>query len=308
MKIAVMGTGAIGGYYGGRLAAAGNDVTFIARGAQLEALRNNGLKVTSPLGDFTVDPAAATDDPAEVGPVDVVMFMVKNYDTEAAARQIKPLGGDATAVVSFQNGVSAPDILIAELSAEHVLGGVAQIPASVPEPGVISHNGEIAKLIFGEFDNTASVRCETFRAALEDAGVDAVVADDIKTMIWQKFVFLASMSALNCVARLPIGAVLADPDLRALYVDAMKEVVAVAATQDVNLPADVVDSALKLTMGMPYAVKSSMMQDLEAGRRLEVRHLSGTVVELAARAGLEAPVHRTIYAALKPYADGPPSA
>jgi len=163
-------------------------------------------------------------------------------------------------------------------------------------------------LIFGEFDKTASARCEAFRAALEGARVDAVVADDIRAMIWQKFVFLASMSALNCVTRLPIGAVLADPDLRALYVDAMKEVVAVAATQDVNLPADVVDSALKLTMGMPYAVKSSMMQDLEAGRRLEVRHLSGTVVELAARAGLEAPVHRTIYAALKPYADGPPSA
>ncbi len=302
-----MGTGAIGGYFGGRLAAAGNDVTFIARGAQLEAIHSNGLRVTSPLGDFVIDPAMATDDPAEVGAVDLVMFMVKNYDTEAAARQIKPMVGGDTAVVSFQNGVSATDILMTELGAGQVLGGTAHIPASVPAPGVISHNGEIARLIFGELDKPTSPRCEAFRTVLDEAGVSAVVSADIRATIWQKFVFLSSMSALNCVTRQPMGVILADDDLRALYVDAMREVVAVAAARGVDLPDDAVDSALELSQSMPYEIKSSMLQDMEAGRRLEVRYLSGTVAEMAAEAGLEAPIHRTIYAALKPFADGPPT-
>jgi len=303
MKIAVMGAGAIGGYFGGRLADAGQDVTFIACGEHLAAMQAGGLKVTSPLGDFTLQSVQATDDPGEVGVVDLIMFMVKNYDTETAAEQARPMVGDNTAVVSFQNGVDAYDLLSQAYGADHVMGGVALIPASVPAPGVVSHNGDLAKLVFGEFGPT-SARAEAFAQALSSAGIDHQIHPDIEAMLWTKFMFLASMSALNCMTRLPKGPVMDDADSRALYIDAVREVAAVALARGVNLPDSAVDDSLALVDRMPASIKTSMQQDMERGKRLEVARLSGTVARMGAELGVPTPIHRTAYAVLKPYADG----
>ena len=306
MKIAVMGAGAIGGYFGARLATvATNDVTLIARGAHLAAMQEKGLQVRSPLGDFTVNPVQATDNPAEVGPVDVVLFMVKLYDTEAAARQIKPLIGPNTAVISFQNGVDACDMLSAVLGKQHVLGGVVLCPASVPEPGVISHNGKMAKLLFGEFHATSSPRAEAFRAALQGGGVESEVVPDIEAQLWNKFVFIAAMSAVNGLMRQSIGVALADNDGRQLFIDAMREVIAVAAARGIMLPSDSVERYLSICDAMP-SIKASMQQDLERGKRIEIRYLSGTVARLGAQLGVPTPIHRTAFAALKPYENGTP--
>jgi len=303
MKIAVMGAGAIGGYFGGRLADAGQDVTFIACGEHLAAMQAGGLKVTSPLGDFTLQSVQATDDPGEVGVVDLIMFMVKNYDTETAAEQARPMVGDNTAVVSFQNGVDAYDLLSQAYGTDHVMGGVALIPASVPAPGVVSHNGDLAKLVFGEFGPT-SARAEAFAQALSSAGIDHQIHPDIEAMLWTKFMFLASMSALNCMTRLPKGPVMDDADSRALYIDAVREVAAVALARGVNLPDSAVDDSLALVDRMPASIKTSMQQDMERGKRLEVARLSGTVARMGAELGVPTPIHRTAYAVLKPYADG----
>jgi len=307
MKIAVMGAGAIGGYFGGRLADAGHDVSFIARGDHLAAMKANGLKVTSPLGDFNINPVQATDNPAEIGVVDLILFMVKNYDTVAAAEQARPMVGPDTAVVSFQNGVDARELLSTAFGAEHVMGGAALIPASVPTPGVISHNGKDAKLVFGEFGMATSPRAEAFAEALGSAGVDHQLHSEIEVMLWVKFVFLASMTALNCMTRQSIGPIMGDPDIRSLYADAMYEVVAVAKACGVNLPDGTVEERLAFSEGFPAEVKSSMLQDLERGKRLEVAHLSGTVARMGAELGVPTPIHRTAFTILKPFAEGAPA-
>jgi len=305
MKIAIMGSGAIGGYFGGRLAKAGFDVSFIARGAQLAALKANGLRVSSPLGDFTVDPVKVTDNPAEIGPVDVVLFMVKNYDTAQAAEQIRPLIGPDTAVIPFQNGVDARSLLGDILGPDHVMGGVAFIPASLPEPGVVRHNAELAKLVFGEFDRQISSRAVAFLDALEKAGVAAEISDDINVVLWSKLMFLTSMSALNCITRQPAGLVQQDEETIALYMDAMREVAAVARAHGVNLGEEAVAANMALAQSFPPQNKTSMFQDLEAGRRLEIDFLSGAVVRLGAEKGVETPIHRTAWIAIKPWKNGP---
>jgi len=304
MKIAVMGAGAIGAYFGGRMADAGHDVSFVARGDHLSTMKANGLKVTSPLGDFDINPVQATDNPADIGVVDLILFMVKNYDTVAAAEQARPMVGPDTGVVSFQNGVDARDLLSAAFGAEHVMGGAALIPASVPAPGVISHDGTIAKLVFGEFGETTSPRAEALAEALASSGIDHQIHPDIEAMLWIKFIFLASMTALNCMTRQTNDAVLGDPDIRALYVDAMHEVAAVAKAQGVVLPDSIVDDQLAFSDSFPAGVKTSMLQDLERGKRLEVAHLSGTVARIGAELGVPTPIHRTAFAILKPFADG----
>ena len=307
MKIAVMGAGAIGGYFGGRLAKAGFDVSFIARGAHLDVIRKNGLKVLSPLGDFTIHPATVTDDPAEVGPVDVILFMVKNYDTLRAAEQIRPLVGPDTAIIPFQNGVEARAMLSNVLGARHVLGGVAFIPASIQEPGVIKHNAELAKLVFGEFDKQITPRALSFLDALEKAGVTGEIPADISMVLWSKLMFLTSMSAINCITRQPVGLVQSDGETIALYMDAMREVAAVAATHGVSLGEEAIANNMALAQSFPPNNKTSMFQDLEAGRRLEIDYLSGAVVRLGREKGIETPIHRTAWVAIKPWINGPPT-
>ncbi len=307
MKIAVMGAGAIGGYFGGRLAKAGFDVSFIARGAHLDVIRKNGLKVLSPLGDFTIHPATVTDDPAEVGPVDVILFMVKNYDTLRAAEQIRPLVGPDTAIIPFQNGVEARAMLSNVLGARHVLGGVAFIPASIQEPGVIKHNAELAKLVFGEFDKQITPRAVAFLDALEKAGVTGEIPADISMVLWSKLMFLTSMSAINCITRQPVGLVQSDGETIALYMDAMREVAAVAAAHGVSLGEEAIANNMALAKSFPPNNKTSMFQDLEAGRRLEIDYLSGAVVRLGREKGIETPIHRTAWVAIKPWINGPPT-
>ena len=307
MKIAVMGAGAIGGYFGGRLAKAGFDVSFIARGAHLDVIRKNGLKVLSPLGDFTIHPATVTDDPAEVGPVDVILFMVKNYDTLQAAEQIRPLVGSDTAIIPFQNGVEARAMLSNVLGARHVLGGVAFIPASIQEPGVIKHNAELAKLVFGEFDKQITPRALSFLDALEKAGVTGEIPADISMVLWSKLMFLTSMSAINCITRQPVGLVQSDGETIALYMDAMREVAAVAVAHGVSLGEEAIANNMALAKSFPPNNKTSMFQDLEAGQRLEIDYLSGAVVRLGREKGIETTIHRTAWVAIKPWINGPPT-
>ena len=304
MKIAIMGAGAIGGFFGGRLAKAGFDVNFIARGLHLDAIRENGLKVLSPLGDFKVYPIKVTDEPAKIGPVDVILFMVKNYDTQQAAEQIRPIVGPDTAIIPFQNGVDAQAILSNFFGAEKVLGGAAFIPASILEPGIIKHDAKLAKLVFGEFNKKTTKRTLGFLDALEKAGISGEISTDISKVLWSKLMFLTSMSAINCITRKPVGLVQSDIETIALYKDAMREVDAVAATHGVSLGEEVIENNMALAHSFPPDTKTSMFQDLEAGRRLEIEYLSGTIVRLGREKGVETPIHRTAWVAIKPWHNG----
>lgn len=306
MKIAVMGAGALGCYFGGRVQAARGDVAYVARGAHLDALRRNGLKVTSPLGDFALETVRATDDPADIGPVDLVIFLVKLYDTEFAARAMSPLLGPETAVVSFQNGVDAWEKIGAVVGAERVIGGTAVIPADIRAPGVISHNGPFAKLTFGEFDKRDSRRCRDLLGVFQSAGVDAVIAPDIGVALWHKFIVLSALSAVTALTRLPIGKVRSDPESWPVFEAAVGETFAVGRKACPDLDADAGDQALEQAKGLPDGMRASMLDDLERGKRLELGHLSGAVMRLGARHGVPTPTHTTVYRALHPYIDGRP--
>jgi 2-dehydropantoate 2-reductase len=304
MRVAVMGTGGVGGYFGGRLAAAGEDVSFIARGAHLEAMRQRGLAICSALGDATIMPCRASDDPAAIGPVDIVIFTVKLYDTEAAAKAIRPLIAPDTGVVTFQNGIAGPEVLARKLGPERVVGGVAKIAAVIAEPGVIRHTGAMAELTFGELDGSASARVAALAAALEAAGVQHSVSGDIRREIWDKMVFLSTFAGLTSLLRLPIGPIRGDPETRGLLRDGLAEALAVARAADVDLPVDLVDEILARIDRLPFEMKSSMLQDLEGGRRLEFAWLSGTLARMGRDLGVATPVHALIATALKLHAAG----
>lgn len=304
MKIAIFGTGGVGGYYGARLAAAGEDVHFIARGAHLNAIRTNGLRVNSANGGVHVQPAQATDDPADIGPVDLVMVAVKLYDTEAAAAACRALLGPETAVVSFQNGVTAADTLAGAVGAERVFGGLTYILATIEQPGIIAHVGEMARIRFGESDGTRTTRVQRFEKACLGAGIDAAISDDITVDLWTKFAFLAPVSGVTSLVRLPMGPVRADPDTRALLRSAMDEAVAVAHARGVRLPGDLAERHMAMVDGLPATMGSSMLHDLTHGKRLELPWLSGTVARMGREAGVPTPTHDTIVTALKLHAGG----
>jgi 2-dehydropantoate 2-reductase len=304
MKIAVMGTGGVGGYFGTRLALGGSDVAFVARGAQLAAVREHGLRVRSAGGDLHLAPVRATDDPREIGPVDLVLFGVKLWDTSAAAEAIRPLLGPDTAVVSFQNGVVKDDILMETLGRRAVIGGVCYIAATIAEPGVIVHTGTMQRLVFGEYDGTRSARVELFEAACRQAGIDAEVSADITRALWEKFVFLVAFSAVTATTRRPIGAVRAHPQTRRLLAAAMQEVVDVGRAQGVALAPDFVADRLRFADQLPVTMTSSMANDLERGNRLEVPWLSGDVARRGAALGVPTPVNGTLFDVLSIAADG----
>ncbi len=304
MRIAVMGSGGVGGYLGGRLAASGQDVTFIARGAHLEAIRDSGLRIESALGAARIQPAQATADPAGVGPVNLVVFAVKLYDTEAAAEACRLLVGPASGVVTFQNGVDSADVLARILGREHVIGGVAQISSVVAEPGLIKHTGTLARFAVGELDGAASMRVEALAAALQAAAVDHAVSAAIQRDIWAKMVFLATFAGLTALMRLPIGPIRADPETRGLYEAGLAEALAVARARGVALSEDFVAATLARTDQLPAAIKSSMLEDLERGRRLELAWLSGAIVRMGREAGVPTPVHGFIATGLKLHAGG----
>lgn len=306
MRIAIMGSGGVGGYFGARLAAAGEEVSFIARGAHLAAMQANGLKITSGAGDLHLMPVTAVSDPSRIGPVDLVLFCVKLWDTESAAESCRPLLGPDTAVVPFQNGVAACGILQRVLGAQHVMGGVAHIAAVIGAPGLIAHNGTMARLRFGELDGSLSARAQALDAACKRAGFDGAASGDITALIWRKFVFLTGLSGITSLTRQPIGRVLGDPDTHATLRAIMQESWQVAHAEGADVPESFVDEQMEFCHALPQTMKSSMAHDLEHGNRLEAPWLCGAVVELARKHGFAAPVNATIYAALKLYAGGRP--
>jgi 2-dehydropantoate 2-reductase len=304
MRIAVIGTGGVGGYFGAKLALAGEDVTFVARGRHLDAIRQKGLAIESAAGTMRVSPAQATDDIASIQPVDAAMFCVKLWDVEAAAESLPKLLGRNGVVIPFQNGVEAPEILSSRVGQARVLGGVAYIGAAIKSPGVIAHTGTMAKLRIGAFEGHQAPKAEAMVTTCKKAGIDCELAPDIRRALWEKFVFLAAMSGCTSVARQPVGVVRSDPDIRATLEQAMGEVVAIARKRGVMLAEDFVAKQLTMLDGLPAEMRSSMLNDLLAGNRLEAPWLSGAVARMGGATGIPAPVNATLYAALKPYVDG----
>lgn len=304
MKIAVMGSGGVGGYFGARLAQAGCDVVFIARGEHLAALREHGLKVESKLGDIHLPKVRVTDDPGTLAPVDLVLFSVKLWDTETAARSIASLFGPDTGIVSFQNGVQKDDVLRRIFGDKAVMGGVGYIATAIARPGVIQHTGTMQRLIFGEYDGRRSARAEALLDACRRGGIDAELSGDIRREIWEKFVFLAGLSGATAAMRLPIGPIRANAQTRAFLLDLMREAVAVGRAHGVALAADYAEQRLAFCDGLPADMTSSMHHDLQRGKPLEVAWLSGGVVELGKAAGVPTPAHRAVYDILVLHAQG----
>lgn len=300
---AVMGTGGVGGYFGARLAEAGYPVSFIARGAHLEAIQSEGLFVDSPEGSIRII-APATDSAADIGPVDFVLMSVKLWDTETAAAQIKPLIGPDTAVLSLQNGIDSEDILGAELGQDHVLGGVAQISAFITAPGHIEKLSAFHRIQYGELDGRQSARCQRLEHCLNNAGIDADYSQDIVSEIWKKFIFLTGLSALTALTRKSIGPVRDDPDTRALLSDIMSEVYMVARAKGIALDDDLVAQRMHFVDSLPADMQASMAVDLEQGRRLELPWLSGAVVRLGLELNLPTPANTFVTTALKLHVNG----
>ena len=304
MRIAVMGAGAVGGYFGARLSRGGHDVVFIARGAHLAAIRTDGLRVQSPLGDMHLRDLVITDDPAELEPAELVILGVKLWDTESAAERIKPLLRPDTAVVSFQNGVVKDDILRAMLGPAHVIGGVCYIAATIAEPGLIRYSGPMQKLVFGEYGGSVSPRIENFRDACVDSGIDVEVSSQIERTIWEKFVFLVGLSGTTSLARTAIGTIRGNERARVFLRDVMDEVVQVARASGVLLPPGYADEQMTFIDTIPATMTSSMQVDLERGNRLEVGWLSGDVVARGNKAGVATPANRAIADMLAIHAGG----
>ena len=305
MRIATIGAGGVGGYFGGRLAAAGVNVSFVARGAHLAALRRDGLRIQSPRGDLHLPRVQATDDPASVGPVDVVFFTVKLYDAEAALALLPPLIGPETVVISFQNGVESVDRIERAVGRAHTAGGTTYLSAVVAEPGLIRHTA-MDQLIFGELDGSRSPRLLRLLAACQPAGFTATLSENVKVDIWSKFVRLTVFSGMTSVTRCPIGRVVADPELLAMALAAIQEGRAVARAKGVEVPGQVGEGAANALAALPPHSKSSMLEDLERGKRLELPWLSGAVVRIGREVGVDTPVHRFITAVLGPHVGGSP--
>ena len=307
MKIIVMGTGGVGGYFGARLAAAGHDVGFVARGKHLEAIKADGLKILSGLGDVTIHPAKASDNPADFGIADIILFCVKAYDTDSAAQLIKPAVGLETGVIPFLNGITHMDTLQTLLGAGNVIGGVANISALIEAPGVVRHFATMQILRVGEMDNSASPRILAFREACAEAGIDAPVPENIERELWQKFVMICTLAGANCLTRLPLGICRSDPATRALMVELAGEVVAVARALGKPLPDDQVDRTMAVLDMLPEEMKASILAALERGEKLEASALNGSVARLGAENGVDTPMHRAVYAALAPHEHGAPA-
>ncbi len=304
MRIAVMGAGGVGGYFGGLLAANGEDVTFIARGPHLRAIQERGLQVKSTHGDFHVRDARGAEDPAKVGPVDVVMFCVKSWDTRVAAEAVRPMVGDGTAVISFQNGVGNEDEMIDVLGRRPVVGGLAYVTSTIAEPGVVQQNGPVARIIYGELDGGRTPRLEAFHNACVAAKINAELSDDIAKAIWTKFLYICAFSGVCTLTRQSLGPLLTDPDAREMFVACMEEVAAVAKARGVALDPDIVAKQLALADTFGSTPKPSMLIDLERGNRLEAAWLNGDVARLGRQAGVATPVNHFIFTALKLIADG----
>jgi 2-dehydropantoate 2-reductase len=303
MRIAILGSGGVGGYFGGRLAAAETDVSFIARGAHLAALRSEGLRIESPNGNLHVPKVSATDDPTAIGPVDVVFFAVKLYDTDAAVGLLPPLIGPNTLVIPFQNGVDSVSVLTRAVGKQHVAGGTAYVAAVIAEPGLIRHT-TMGRLIFGPLTGQPPPVLKDLLEACKRAGFEATLSDRILTDIWSKFVRLSVFSGMTTLTRCPIGPLREDPELRAMMDTALHESITVARGKQVPLPASTFAEIQAATAALPANARSSMLEDIERGRPLELPWLSGAVVRIADEVGVDVPTHRLIVALLSPHVNG----
>jgi 2-dehydropantoate 2-reductase len=307
MRIAVVGAGGIGGPYGASLAKAGADVTFVARGAHLAAIRENGLRVEGDRGETHIRPARATDDIAGIGPVDFVLFCVKLWDVEGVGAELRAIVGPDTAVVPLQNGVDAAERLIPILGREAVMGGVAFVTGTIAAPGVIRQTGNYQSMTFGELDGRLSERGQRLAALCDEAGFEGVLSPDVMVPIWEKFLLIVPAAGLNALTRQPLGKWREHSELVSLYEASLRETVAVGLAEGVRLPPDSVDKGMALMWSMPAHHMTSMANDLLRGNRLELPWFAGRVVEIGRRHGVPTPVNAFIYAALKPYINGAPT-
>jgi 2-dehydropantoate 2-reductase len=309
MRVAVVGSGAVGGYFGARLARSGQDVTFIARGAHLAAIRERGLRIESAkLGDFTVQ-APAVDDPTRVGHVDVVLFTVKAYDNQTALNLLGPLVSESSVILTLQNGVDSADDVASAVGAERVLGGTTYVATALASPGVIVQTGVHRSIIFGEvFGERGRItpRVQSLADVLNAADILATPVADGRVPIWDKFVYLAPFSGFTGAARLPIGGLWSDPAIRDIFYAGAREVAALAAAEGVTISADRFETLQHYMDNIPPTTRSSLLIDLEFGKAIEVEALQGAALRRAARHELPMPVISTLYAVLKPWANGEP--
>jgi 2-dehydropantoate 2-reductase len=306
MKITVMGPGGVGGYFGARLAQAGNDVTFVARGAHLAAMQANGLRLDSDLGALHLNPVKAVASAAEIPAADAIIFAVKMRDTESAAESLRPLVDKGAAIFTFQNGVESAERIGRIAGAGHVVEGAARIASNIPEPGVIKQIGKFAILEFGERDGKPSARTSAFHSACVAAGIDARLSDNISRTLWLKFAMLAPVAGMTALTRGPLGPIRRTPESYALLKAAVEETVAVGMALNTGLEQEDATKTVTQIDALPDAMMASMCHDLLGGKPIEVRGLSGAVARLAKECGVAAPTHAFIASALAPFADGTP--
>ena len=304
MRMAVMAAGAVGGYFGARMAAAGHDVAFIARGAHRDAIRRDGLKIESALGDLHLKDVNVADDPKQVGPVDVALFAVKLWDTESAAAQARPLVGARTRVITLQNGVDSVERLAPILGDEATIGGATYVVTNIARPGVIRHTGTVARIRCGRLDGRSDDVLAACVNEMKSAGIDITLADHMLVDIWKKFVMLSGTSGITASTRQPLGVIRDDEDMRAFFFKLMDETMAVGRAAGVALPADYAAELERAVMGFPPNMKASMANDLDAGNRLELDWLAGKAVALGRKLGVATPAQEAVYAILKPYRMG----
>lgn len=304
MRIAVMAAGAVGGYFGARLAAAGHDVTFIARGAHRDAIRRDGLKIESALGDLHLKDIDVTDDPTRVGPADVVLFAVKLWDTETAGEQTRPLVRSNTRVITLQNGVDSVERLAPILGDAATIGGATYVVTTIARPGVIRHTGTFAKVYCGRLDGRPDAVLAGYVAQMKAADIDITLTDHMRVDLWKKFVLLSGTSGITASTRQPMGIIRDDQDMRALFYRLMHETMAVGRAAGVAFPPDFPAEVDRLVAGFAPAMKASMANDLEVGNRLELDWLAGKVVALGRKYGIPTPAQEAVYAILKPYRMG----
>lgn len=300
MRIAVFGSGGVGGYFGGRLAQAGEDVVFIARGTHLHTMQAAGLRIESINGDLYLPSVEATDDPAQAGPVDMVLLAVKAWQVPAAIQDMRPLLGEQTGVVPLGNGVEAPAQLLEAFGQRHVMGGMCRISSFLASPGHIRHVAIDPIVLVGELDNRSSARLESLRSAFERAGVNIGVPDDIMVAMWEKFIFIAAMSGLGSITRSPAGAFRSLAGSRRILEGVVAEIEQVGRAQGIQLPADVAAKTLSIADGLPYETHASMVRDIMGGKPSELEAQNGAVVRMGSAAGIATPYNQFIYECLLP--------
>lgn len=300
MRIAIFGTGGVGGYFGGRLAQAGEDVTFISRGEHLRALQETGLRVDSPGGDFTINPARATDEVNKVGEVDLVVVGVKAWQVSEAGRAMRPMIGPNTTVLPLQNGVDATSQLTEAVNPGRVIGGLCRIVSFVVGPGHISHAGLAPLVIIGELDNRRSDRVGEIQSVFNRAGIETTIAEDIQVALWMKFLFIASFSGVGAISHASAGVLRSDPEVRSQMVRAMEEIYALAHKRGIQLPSNAIETVMATINALPEEATSSMQRDIAAGKPSELDSQNGAVVRMAQESGVEVPTHEMIYSRLQP--------